>query len=141
YGRGGAEVTVTDAHVWLGRMPADAFLGGESRLDREAIGPALRELAGRLGLEPDAAAEGILDVVDTAMEGALRVISVVRGPAAADFTLVPFGGAAGLQAVEMARGLGMRGVRVPPHPGVLSAFGMLVSPVRKDAARTVLWPS
>src|SRR5690606_418141 len=79
YGLGGAEVTVTDAHVWLGRLPADAFLGGERRLDRERIAGPLEALASGLSTTPDEAAEGVIDVANTAMEGALRVISVERG--------------------------------------------------------------
>src|SRR5690606_30682048 len=78
------------------------------------------------------------DVVNTSMEGALRVISVERGYEPSDFTLVAFGGAAGLHACELAQRLGVPRVLVPPSPGVLSAFGMLVAPVRKQTARTVL---
>jgi N-methylhydantoinase A len=138
YGYGAADVTVTDAHVWLGRLPADAFLGGEVVLDRNAIAGPLQSLARRLGLSPDRTAEGIIALADVAMEGALRVISVERGYDPAGFTLLPFGGAAGLHAAELARRLGVPRVLVPPDPGVLSAYGMLVSPVSKEAARTVL---
>ncbi len=138
YGRGGRRVTVTDAHVWLGRLPPDLFLGGDAVLDRDAIEAPLTELAAALDTSPDAAAEGVLAVADTAMEGALRVISVERGHDPADFALVPFGGAAGLHAVELAERLGVPHLLVPPDPGVLSAFGMLVSPVRKDVSRSVL---
>jgi N-methylhydantoinase A len=138
YGRGGDRVTVTDAHVWLGRLPPAAFLGGETPLDRTAIEAPLRALAHRIGASLEAAAEGILDVADTAMEGALRVISVERGHDPADFALVPFGGAAGLHAVELAERLGIPRLLVPPDPGVLSAYGMLVSPVRKDLSRSLL---
>jgi len=138
YGRGGRQVTVTDANVWLGRLPAAAFLGGEATLDREAIEGPLRELADRLGVGLEDAAEGVLAVVDTAMEGALRVMSVERGHDPAGFTLVAFGGAAGLHAIELADRLGIPRVMVPPDPGVLSALGMLVSPVRKDVARSVM---
>jgi N-methylhydantoinase A len=138
YGRGGRQVTVTDANVWLGRLPPDAFLGGTAVLDRASIEAPLRELAARIDASPDDAAEGILAVVDTAMEGALRVISVERGHDPADFALVPFGGAAGLHAVELAERLGIPRLLVPPDPGVLSALGMLVSPIRKDLGRTVL---
>jgi len=140
YGLGGTDVTVTDAHVWLGRLPPDAFLGGAGVLDRDAIEPALRDLADRIGTSPDGAAEGILAVADTAMEGALRVISVERGHDPADFTLVPFGGAAGLHAAGLAERLGVARLLVPPDPGVLSAYGMLVTPVRKDVSRSVLLP-
>lgn len=138
YDLGGTRVTVTDAHVWLGRLPPDAFLGGARRLDRDRVAGPLTELAAALGGTPEAAAEGVLAVADTAMEGALRVISVERGYDPADFTLVPFGGAAGLHAAELAERLGIPRLLVPPDPGVLSAFGMLVSPVRKDVSRTVL---
>jgi N-methylhydantoinase A len=138
YGLGGTDVTVTDAHVWLGRLPADALLGGERTLDRAAIEAPLARLAAAAGLAPDDAAEGILEIADTAMEGALRVISVERAHDPADFTLVPFGGAAGLHAARLAERLGMSRVLLPPLPGVLSAYGMLAAPVRKDAARTVL---
>ncbi len=138
YGRGGRQVTVTDAHVWLGRLPTDAFLGGTARLDRDAITGPLRELADRLDRSPDETAAGILAVIDTAMEGALRVISVERGHDPDDFTLVPFGGAAGLHAAELAERLGIPRLLISPDPGVLSALGMLVSPVRKDVSRSVL---
>ncbi|MFP3949439.1 MAG: hydantoinase/oxoprolinase family protein, partial [Longimicrobiales bacterium] len=92
YGRGGQGVTVTDAQVWLGRLPPDAFLGGEVELDREAIEAPLHRLAEKLGRSPEAAAEGILDVANSAMERALRVISVERGYDPGDFALVAFGG-------------------------------------------------
>jgi N-methylhydantoinase A len=138
YGRGGVRFTVTDANVALGRLvPYD---GGLS-LDEGAVDAPLRALADALGLEPAAAAEGVIDIVNTAMEGALRVISVERGYDPVDFTLVPFGGAAGLHAVELAERLGVGRLLLPPAPGVLSAFGMLVAPVRKDAARSVLLPA
>ena len=138
YGRGGTRMTVTDANVWLGRLPPGAFLGGDRDLDRAPIEAPLRELADAMGTDLDHAAEGIIDVADTAMESALRVISVERGHDSADFTLVPFGGAAGLHVVELASRLGITRLLVPPDPGVLSAYGMLVSPIRKDASRTVL---
>jgi N-methylhydantoinase A len=138
YGRGGTEVTVTDAHVWLGRLPADAFLGGHQRLDRAAIGSQLGMLAQRLAITTEAAAAGIITIVNSTMEGALRVISVERGHDPVDFTLVAFGGAAGLHGAELAERLGIPRILLPLHPGVLSAFGMLAAPVRKSAARTVL---
>ncbi|MGH7471164.1 MAG: hydantoinase/oxoprolinase family protein, partial [Longimicrobiales bacterium] len=138
YGHGGTEVTVTDAQVWLNRLPPDAFLGGQVTLDRSAIAPPLARLARELGTEPETAAEGVIEVVNTAMEGALRVISVERGYDPVGFTLVAFGGAAGMHAVELAERLGIPDILLPRDPGLLSAYGMLASPVRKDAARTVL---
>ncbi len=137
YGRGGTELTVTDANVWLGRLPGAGWKH-EVALDRTAIAEPLAALAHAMDTTAEVAAEGILAVIDTAMEGALRVISVERGYDPAEFTLVSFGGAAGLHAAILARRLGIPRVLVPPMPGVLSAFGMVVAPVRRAAARTVL---
>jgi N-methylhydantoinase A len=138
YGRGGTEVTVTDAHVWLGRIPPDRFLGSSQLLDRDAIQSPLTALAADLGPSPEATAEGVLHVANTRMEGALRLISVERGYDPADLVLVAFGGAAPLHAAELAERLGVPGVLVPPDPGTLSARGILVADVRKDTSRSVL---
>jgi len=138
YGHGGTGLTVTDANVWLGRLPADAFLGGEGSLDRDAVAAPLRELGHTLGMDPDQAAQGVLSVADAAMERALRVISVERGYDPADFVLVAFGGAGGLHATELADRLGVASALVPPDPGLLSAYGMLVADVMRQASRTVM---
>ncbi len=138
YGNGGTDVTVTDAHVWLGRLPADAFLGGERSLDRTTIEGPLRTIATALGSSLDDAAEGILAVADTAMERALRVISVERGYDPADFAVMAFGGAGGLHVAELTQRLSALKALVPPDPGLLSAYGMLVSPVTREVSRTVL---
>ena len=144
YGRGGNTVTVTDANVWLGRLPTESWEHGESGtgapgLDRAAIEAPLDALARDLGTDPNRAAEGVIAVVNAAMERALRVISVERGHDPSTFTLVPFGGAAGLHVVALADRLRIPSILVPPDPGVLSAWGMLVAPIRKEVARTVLW--
>ncbi len=138
YGQGGRRITVTDANVWLGRLPPDAFLGGQVALDRDAVEAPLQALADRLGATPDATAAGILRIAETAMSGALRVISVERGFDPEGFTLVAFGGAGGLHAAQLAEGLGISSVLVPPDPGLLSAFGMLAAPARTELARTML---
>ena len=138
YGRGGNEVTVTDAHVWLGHLPTDGFLGGDNTLDRAAVEGPLQELARGLGLTPSDAAEGVLEVANTAMERALRVISVERGYDPAGFTVVAFGGAGGLHVAELTRRLGAARALIPPDPGLLSAYGMLASPVSREASRTLL---
>ena len=137
YGKGGEGVTVTDAHVWLGRLPAFAFLGGDATLDADAITPHLLRLAEEMDVSPEEAAEGVLAVADTAMEHALRVISVERGYDPKDFCLVAFGGAGGLHVAELASRIGAERALVPPDPGLLSAFGILVAPVTKEASRTV----
>jgi N-methylhydantoinase A len=138
YGRGGTGVTVTDAHVWLGRLPVDAFLGGETRIDRDAVRGPLAALAEGLGGSLEAAAEGVLAVADAAMERALRVISVERGYDPADFAVLAFGGAGALHVAELTRRLGAARALVPPDPGLLSAYGMLASPVSRELSRTVL---
>lgn len=138
YGHGGTGVTVTDAHVWLGRLPSDAFLGGGTALDRDSIRSSLTDIATALGTSLEDAAAGIIAVADTAMERALRVISVERGYDPADFAVVAFGGAGGLHVAELTTRLGASKALVPPDPGLLSAYGMLSSPVTRETARTVL---
>ncbi|TVP57444.1 MAG: hydantoinase/oxoprolinase family protein [Gemmatimonadales bacterium] len=138
YGRGGTEVTVTDANLWLGRLRPDGFLGGTARLDRDAVREPLEALARELGTDPDAAAEGVIEVADATMERALRVISVERGVDPDDFHLFSFGGAGGLHAAELAGRLGAKGVLIPPDPGLASAWGMLAAPIVRDRTRTLL---
>ncbi len=138
YGQGGRELTVTDAHVWLGRLPTDAFLGGDGHLDREVIANPLGELAGILGKTREDAAEGILSVANTAMERALRVISVERGFDPAEFVIVAFGGAGALHVAELVDRLGAKRALVPPDPGLLSAYGMLAAPPTREVSRTLL---
>jgi len=138
YGRGGTRVTVTDAHVWLGTLPADGFLGGARTLDREAVRGPLAGLAASLGTSLEDAAEGVLTVADSAMERALRVISVERGYDPIDFAVVAFGGAGGLHVAELTARLGASRAIVPPDPGLLSAYGMLAAPITHEASRTVL---
>ena len=138
YGRGGGDVTVTDAHVWLGRIPADAFTVGDRTLNRDAVRGPLSRIADSLGGSLEDAAEGILAVADTAMERALRVISVERGYDPIDFTVVGFGGAGALHVAELARRLGSVSAIVPPDPGLLSAYGMLASPLTKEMSKTIL---
>lgn len=138
YGGGGRRVTVTDAHVWLGRIPSEAFLGGEGTLDRDAIAGPLGDLAQSLGASLEAAAEGVLAVADAAMERALRVISVERGHDPAGFALVAFGGAGALHAARLAGRLGCSGALIPPGPGLLSAYGILTAPLSREVSRTLL---
>ena len=114
------------------------LLGGGRALDRNAVEEPLSALAAALGTTPDAAAEGVLAVADTAMERALRVISVERGYDPADFAVVAFGGAGALHVAELTARLGTSRALVPPDPGLLSAYGMLASPVTREGSRTVL---
>ena len=140
YGKG-EEPTVTDANLLLGRLPADKFLGGEFALDlertRRVVKGWLQKNQSSLGLEQFAA--GVIRVVNATMEKAVRVVSIERGYDPRDFTLVAFGGAGGMHACELAAALGIPRVLLPPLPGALSAYGILVSDIVKDYSRTVLW--
>jgi N-methylhydantoinase A len=138
YGAGGEEPTVTDAHLVLGRIPSH-LLGGEIALDVERARAAIQERVARpLGLSLEAAAQGVLDIVNNNMVGAIRLVSVERGYDPRDFALVAFGGAGPLHGADLAGLLAMRTVVVPRHPGVLSTFGLLGTEVRNDYARTSL---
>jgi len=138
YGRGGVEPTVTDAHLVLGQLPT-YLLGGSFSLDVDAARGAIRErIAEPLGLGIEAAARGILAILDNNMVGAIRVVSVERGHDPREFALIPFGGAGPLHGGSLARLLGIPLIVVPPAPGVLSAHGLLVSDLKAEFARTRL---
>ena len=137
YGKG-ERITVTDANLFLGRLIPERFLGGEMALDEEKLAAHFDEMATRAGLSPVELAEGVLAVANTAMERAIRVISVERGFDPRNFTLFAFGGAGGLHAVSLARLLNIPEVFIPKNPGILSAIGMLMADVIKDYSQTVM---
>lgn len=137
YGKAGTEATVTDANLVLGRLSAEHFLGGESRLDVAAASAAVARLAKAMGLSPTQTAEGILHVANATMERAIRVISLERGHDPRDFTLVCFGGAGAMHAADLARTLGIPRVLVPEAAGTLSALGMLLADVVRDYSQTL----
>ena len=140
YGLGGAQPTVTDANLLLGRIGADRFLGGEMQLDVAAAQTALKtHIAQPLGMSLTAAADGILRIAATTMSYAVKRVTIERGLDAGDFVLMAYGGAGPLHAVEVAREIGIRRVIIPKAPGVFSAFGMLYSDLRYDYVRT--WPA
>jgi N-methylhydantoinase A len=136
--------TVTDAHVVLGHFPDASLLGGEFKLDEDRAQRAFSRLAAEMSKAAQrrvtaiAAAQGVLSVVTTNMERALRHISVERGHDPRDFTLIPFGGAGGLHAVDLARALRIPRVLLPASPGALSAMGVLTADVVKEQSRTVM---
>jgi N-methylhydantoinase A/oxoprolinase/acetone carboxylase beta subunit len=134
----GTQPTVTDAHVVLGRINPDEFLGGELTLDKDRAERAIDSIARPLKMTRRAAAEGILRVANANMERAIRAVSVERGYDPREFALVAFGGCGGLHACEMAEDLGMRTVIVPEHAGVLSAIGMLLADRMRDYTAGVL---
>ncbi|MFS2291294.1 MAG: hydantoinase/oxoprolinase family protein [Actinomadura sp.] len=138
YGAGGTEPTVTDANVVLGHLPQD-LAGGEITLDVEAARKAVRTIADAMGLPSvEAAAAGIIDIVNENMLGALRLISVQQGYDPRDFALVSFGGAGPLHANALGRLTGSWPVIVPPSPGVLCAYGDATTCARDEAARTMV---
>ena len=136
YGQGGLEPTVTDANAVLGRLRAENFLGGALRLDIEAARSAIQCIAKPLGLSIEETAEGIISIANEHMSRALRVISVQRGYAPANFQLCCFGGAGGLHVCALAESLGMDSAVVPVYGGVLSALGMLVAPRERQLSRS-----
>jgi N-methylhydantoinase A len=137
YGLGGEEPTVTDAHVVLGRIDPDRFLGGQMHLDVARAGAAFERLAGRLGLGLAEAAEGAITIANANMARAIRSRTVEKGHDPREFALVAFGGAGPLHAAEVADSLDIPEVLVPPHPGITSASGLLTSDLKYDQMRTV----
>jgi N-methylhydantoinase A len=141
YGRGGTRPTVTDAHVVLGRLAPDGFLGGRMGLDAGAAREAVaRHVAEPLGEPVEEAAAGILEVAETRMKGALRVVATARGSDPRDLALLAYGGAGPLHAAPLARELGIPEVLVPPSPGVFSARGTLHARLRHGRDRSLLEP-
>lgn len=137
YGKGGEEPTVTDANVVVGHLPPH-LLGGEMRLDVEAARRAVNRIATALGLSIEETAQGILDIVNENMAGALRLVSVQRGYDPRNFALVAFGGAGPMHANAVAKVMGSFPVIVPPAPGLLCATGDLVADFRQEFARTFI---
>src|SRR5262249_28773261 len=121
----------------LGHLPAK-LLGGRMGLDTEAARRVIDHEVGRpLGLSVEAAARGVLAIIDNNMVGALRIVSVERGHDPRDFTLVPFGGAGPLHGCALAGLLGITRILIPPAPGVLCADGLLAADLKADFSRTL----
>jgi N-methylhydantoinase A len=136
FGRG-EQVTVTDANLVLGRLDSDSFLGGAVHLDRKRAFDYMEKARKSIASVEEFAA-GILRLVETSMEKAIRVISVERGYDPRDFTLVAFGGGGPLHACSLAHALRIPRVLVPALPGALSAVGILLADAVRDFSRTVM---
>jgi N-methylhydantoinase A len=136
FGRGELP-TVTDANLLLGRLDEEQFMGGAVRLDAARARECFEARRGELG-SVEAFAAGVLRVVETQMERAIRVISVERGHDPRRFTLVAFGGGGPLHACAVARALRVPTVLVPAMPGALSAVGILLADAVRDYSRTVM---
>jgi len=137
YGRGGSLATVTDANLVLGRLNADYFLGEEMRLDLAAARRAIEvRVADPLGLTVEEAASGIIRVVNANMVRGIGVNTTEKGYDVREFSLLAFGGAGPLHAVELAQELGIQRVIIPPYCSVFSALGAVASDVRHDYVLT-----
>jgi N-methylhydantoinase A len=136
YGRGGAEPTVTDANLVLGRLDEHDFLGGGMKLDAGAASRAVGELAAKLGLDINETAEGILTLINANMANAIRSRTIQKGIDPRGFALVAFGGAGPLQGADVAAMLEIPEIIVPPYPGITSAMGLLTTDIKYDSVRT-----
>jgi len=138
YGKGGAEATVTDANLVLGRLASESELAGGVALDPEAGRAAVARLGEELGLGVEETAEGIVRIANQEMVRALRVVTVERGVDPRAFALLPFGGAGPMHAAAVATELGVERILCPRAGGVLSALGLCASDRRRDTTRTVM---
>ncbi len=142
YGRGGKRPTITDANLVLGRLNPDAILAADAKVSLQDVRDALvAQIARPLGLaSAEDAAAAIIQIANTKMAGALRMVSLARGHDPRDFALFPFGGAGPLHAAALARELGVPKVLVPARPGITNAVGCIVADVRHDYVNTVNTP-
>lgn len=137
YGNGGTEPTITDANVVLGRLNPERFAMGAMKLDVEAAREAVAGVAAELGTEVPALAAGIIEIGNTIMAGAVRAVTIERGIDPRDFVLVAYGGAAPIQACDIARQLHIATVLIPPYPGHFSSVGLLLTRSRRDYVRSI----
>jgi N-methylhydantoinase A len=136
YRRGGTELTVTDAHVVLGRL-GTSLLGGRFDMDVEAARTRMKSWGEGLGLSPEDTAEGIIRVINSTMARGVRKVSVERGVDVRACDLMAFGGAGPLHGTDLLRELGMKSAVIPPIAGIASAVGMLDAPERHDYSLAV----
>ncbi len=132
YGKGGVQATTTDANLLLGRINKNFFCGGEVTADMDAVGKALDVVGEKLGSDKIEAARGIVRIANNNMVNALKLISLNRGFDPRDFTMVAFGGGGGMHAVALAQELGVKKVVIPAGAAVFSAWGMMMSDLRRD---------
>ena len=138
YMRGGDKPTVTDANVVLGYLPTSSRLGGDMKIDRTLAETAMATIAGPLNKSIKEAAEGVINIVNENMFGALRLVSIEQGHDPRDFALMAFGGAGPLHANALGRLMGSWPVIIPPAPGVLCAYGDATTRLRDEASRTFI---
>ena len=136
YGRGGTEPTTTDAHLLIGRINRENFLGGEVTPDMDAVKEAFSELGAALSVDANEAARGVVRIANADLVSALKLVSINRGYDPRDFKLVAFGGGGPMHAAALAGELRIPEVIVPINAAVFSAWGMLMSDLRRDYVRT-----
>src|SRR5699024_1238332 len=136
YGLGGKEPTVTDANVVLGRLIDNNFLGGDMHLDTEASHRVIEELAKKLNLDKNAAADGVLQIMNNNMANAIREKTVQKGEDPREFSLVAFGGAGPLHAAEIAKIMDIPNVIIHSYSGINSAIGLLTTDIKYDKIKT-----
>ena len=139
--RGGTELTVTDANACLGLIRSGTFVDGDLPLDIEAAGAAFTLTAAALEMDPARLQEGVIEIVNARMVGAIRALTIEQGLDARTYSLVAYGGNGPLHAAALAEELGIVRVVIPASPGAFSAWGMLFSEVRKDLSLTSLQSS
>ena len=132
YGKGGTDATTTDANLWLGRINKDYFCGGDIQADMQATKSALQAVGDKLGVSIDEAAQGIVRIANNNMVNALKLSSLNRGHDTRDFTLLAFGGGGAMHAVALGQELQVKKVVVPTAASVFSAWGMMMSDLRRD---------
>ncbi|MEE9309008.1 MAG: hydantoinase/oxoprolinase family protein, partial [Spirochaetia bacterium] len=136
YGKGGTEATTTDANLELRRINPNYFCGGTISADMGAVGKALDQLAKKLGSSRSEAAKGILRIANNNMVNALKLVSINRGHDPREYTMIAFGGGGGMHACALAVELGIKKVVIPKQAAVFSAWGMLMSDLRRDYIQT-----
>tara|TARA_R110002073_G_scaffold179050_2_gene337553 strand:+ start:17 stop:1459 length:1443 start_codon:yes stop_codon:yes gene_type:complete len=136
YGRNGKNLTTTDANIITGRIHPDYFLGGELQPDHNSIDKAAKPLCNQLKGSKEDIAKGILRIANANMVNALKLISINKGYDPRDFTMIVIGGGGAMHGADLARELQVSELIIPPHAGVFSAFGMLMSDIRRDYIRT-----
>ncbi len=138
YGRGGKHPTTTDANLLLGRIDADNFLGGQVDPDLAQVAAAFAEVGRPLGLDAIETAQGVLRLANANMVNALKLVSTNKGYDPRDFALMCFGGGGALHALELAEELRIPRVIIPTNAAVFSAWGMLLTDIRRDYTMTAL---
>lgn len=140
YGRGGDQITTTDANLALGRINPEYFCGGEIKADMAAVDASLTALAQQLQLSSVDVASGIVRIANNNMVNALKLVSINKGHDPRDFTMVAFGGGGGMHACALAAELGIKKVIIPATAAVFSAWGMMMSDIRRERILTYLRP-